>query len=398
MNLYLVGSSSNGIGDTPNSADICIIVRRRENKAPVNGEVTANGEPTEEATKPAVAAAEESPADPAAAPADKDKEKEFVVVPEALSIDDPLVKYATSVKDSPRPDMFKETFAESMVNVLQTIEQGVPLLDGFGLSDIEAFLQGKGFAENVQLIPAKVPVIKFRDTITGLNITLNLNQEVSIRNSQLIRDYCKADWRFAPLAMVFKRWAQENRICNAVEQTISPYSWTLMTVHYLQTCEPPVLPCLQKLNPRRYEQHRGDIFKAIKAWRHQPARPWASRNNQTLRQLLKGLFRYYGYTFNYPQHIISVREGRVLDRSAFSRRTVVDGKAEFWLPNYWTSHLAIEEPFTKTNTACSVHDKLKFDRIIDLFRLSSGTLRGQRVSLYDIIVDDVFFPLYSQQK
>lgn len=114
--------------------------------------------------------------------------------------------------------------------------------EDLALKHIEKILQSKNFAQNIVLIPARVPIIKFKDNICNMNVTLNLNQEVSIRNTQLIRDYSKMDWRFPQLAMIIKEWARENRINSAVEKSISPYSWTLMVIHYLQAVEPPVLP------------------------------------------------------------------------------------------------------------------------------------------------------------
>ena len=111
-------------------------------------------------------------------------------------------------------------------------ELGAEVVPELTLELIEKFLQSKNFAKDIVSIPAKVPIIKFKDDITKLNITLNLNQEVSIRNTQLIRDYAKLDWRFPYLAMVMKQWARENHINNALEKTISNYSWTLMVVHF----------------------------------------------------------------------------------------------------------------------------------------------------------------------
>lgn len=255
------------------------------------------------------------------------------------------------------------------------------------LDKIENVLRGKNFAQNIKVIPAKVPIIKFKDSICKLDVTLNLNQDVSIRNSQLIRDYAKMDWRFPHLAMIMKEWARENRINSAVAKGISSYSWTLMVIHFLQVCEPPVLPCLQKMIPRRYDS-RTPIEQAMNIWRRPPTK-WQSNNTSNLRQLIKALFRYYGYVFSYDQHVISVREGKVLDRTQFLRPNSTSEDMNF----AWNSYLCIEEPFNRTNTSRSVHDKEVFDRIIDLFRTSSNALKGNRISLFNIIVDDLEFPI-----
>ncbi|KAI7695261.1 hypothetical protein SSS_08792 [Sarcoptes scabiei] len=270
-------------------------------------------------------------------------------------------------------------------------------VDEITLKGIEKILQTKNFAQNIVLIPARVPVIKFNDIICNLNVTLNLNQEVSIRNTQLIRDYSKMDWRFPQLAMIMKQWARENRINSAVDKGISPYSWTLMVIHYLQVIEPPVLPCLQKIAPQRYD-YGLTIEEDIARWR-QSSIQWHSKNNSTLKQLLKGLFRYYGYVFDFDQHIISVREGKILNRiyrqasTHRSNQNLNGGVLSEDVNHQWNALMCVEEPFNKTNTTRSVHDREVFERIKELFRMSSNALKGNRISLFNIIVDDLDFPI-----
>lgn len=42
------------------------------------------------------------------------------------------------------------------------------------------------------------------------------------------------DWRFAPLTMAIKSWANEHGINNAFKKSISSYSLVLMVIHFLQ--------------------------------------------------------------------------------------------------------------------------------------------------------------------
>ncbi|KAI7695263.1 hypothetical protein SSS_08792 [Sarcoptes scabiei] len=205
------------------------------------------------------------------------------------------------------------------------------------------------------------------------------------------------DWRFPQLAMIMKQWARENRINSAVDKGISPYSWTLMVIHYLQVIEPPVLPCLQKIAPQRYD-YGLTIEEDIARWR-QSSIQWHSKNNSTLKQLLKGLFRYYGYVFDFDQHIISVREGKILNRiyrqasTHRSNQNLNGGVLSEDVNHQWNALMCVEEPFNKTNTTRSVHDREVFERIKELFRMSSNALKGNRISLFNIIVDDLDFPI-----
>lgn len=51
-----------------------------------------------------------------------------------------------------------------------------------------------GFVTAIQIIAAKVPILKFVDRISGIEVTLNVNKLVSIRNTHLVHDYteCKS--------------------------------------------------------------------------------------------------------------------------------------------------------------------------------------------------------------
>lgn len=48
------------------------------------------------------------------------------------------------------------------------------------------------FVTSLQIIKAKVPILKFFDSISKIEVTLNVNKSVSIRNTQLILDYTKS--------------------------------------------------------------------------------------------------------------------------------------------------------------------------------------------------------------
>nr|SZF06484.1 poly(A)RNA polymerase GLD2-like [Psoroptes ovis] len=353
INLYIIGSSTNGIGDNASTVDICVLAQKKLS--------------TEQSV-------ENSNDKNAAENNEDDKSKD-----EKSSDNDTIVQ---AVADS------------NLANDEDIIDGN----ENLTLNHIEKILQRKNFAKNILLIPARVPIIKFNDIICNMSVTLNLNQDVSIRNTQLIRDYSKMDWRFPQLAMIVKEWARENRIDCAFDKSISPYSWTLMVIHYLQALEPPVLPCLQKLSPQRYDINIS-IDEERNIWRQPPIK-WQSQNTNSLKQLMKGFFRYYGYVFHYDQHIISVREGKVLNRiyhqrtlSTTSTASTSNGGNDDNSMIQWNSLMCVEEPFNRTNTTRCVKDHATFERIKELLRMSSNALKGNRISLFNIIVDDLEFPI-----
>lgn len=69
-----------------------------------------------------------------------------------------------------------------------------------------------------------------------MEIDLNVNNSVGIRNTQLLNCYSRLDWRVAPLALAVKAWAEHHGINQAKFMTLSSYSLVLMLIHYLQ-CE-----------------------------------------------------------------------------------------------------------------------------------------------------------------
>ncbi|XP_031821934.1 poly(A) RNA polymerase GLD2 isoform X6 [Sarcophilus harrisii] len=97
-----------------------------------------------------------------------------------------------------------------------------------------------GYIERPQLIPAKVPIVKFRDKVSCVEFDLNVNNIVGIRNTFLLRTYAyllillTVESRVRPLVLVVKKWASHHEINDASRGTLNSYSLVLMVLHYLQ--------------------------------------------------------------------------------------------------------------------------------------------------------------------
>ncbi|KAG0730194.1 Poly(A) RNA polymerase gld-2 A [Chionoecetes opilio] len=151
------------------------------------------------------------------------------------------------------------------------------------------------FIEKMELIRAKVPILKFRDAQTQVDVDLNCNNAVGIRNTHLLNSYCQLDWRVRPLVLVVKLWAQHHNINNAKNMTISSYSLVLMVIHYLQSgMEPPVLPCLQKIFPEKFRAH-GPVTN-ISVTEKMPA--FTSKNTLSLGKLFHGFLDHFANKYN----------------------------------------------------------------------------------------------------
>jgi len=223
---------------------------------------------------------------------------------------------------------------------------------------------------DLELIRAKVPILKFRDKISEVECDLNVNNSVGIRNTHLLSFYSKADWRVRPLVMTVKHWAKRQQIGDASRKTISSYSLELMTIHFLQVgCSPPVLPCLQKEFPRMFDPNC-DI-RSLSLNDELPA-PFSSKNTQFLGELFINFLEYYSETFNFDRDAISVRLGKAVQKEVVQYYSSPKNS-----PHMWKS-LCIEEPFDHTNTARSVYDIGIFEQIKHVFQRSRDELLKTR--------------------
>ncbi|KAI1296659.1 Poly(A) RNA polymerase GLD2 [Halotydeus destructor] len=235
------------------------------------------------------------------------------------------------------------------------------------LEHVLKIIKKTGLYSNLELIRATVPLLKFQEIATGIKVDLNIGNAVGIRNTHLIKCYADSDLRVAPLVLAVKKWASSHEINNAHRKTISSYSWTLMVIHFFQygVKGDPVLPCLQKLHP--------DLFNELADIRRlQLGAKWPiheSNNKCSVGELFVEFIHYFANTFNYEEDAISVRTGKLIPKQVTRMYKSPKNSPADW------PFLAIEEPFDRTNTARSVHDKAIFDRIMSIFKDTSKRLR-----------------------
>ncbi|XP_011494261.1 PREDICTED: poly(A) RNA polymerase gld-2 homolog A-like isoform X2 [Ceratosolen solmsi marchali] len=239
----------------------------------------------------------------------------------------------------------------------------------YRLGQIMSCLKRSDFISHLELIQAKVPILKIRDNVYNLDVDLNYNNVVGIRNTHLLHCYSRIDWRVRPLVLVVKMWAQCQNINDARHMTISSYSLVLMVIHFLQCgVTPAVLPCLHNLFKGKFHPlsdiHSIDIHEELNI----PNNALHPRNTQTLGELLIEFFRYYD-SFDYDLYAISVRvAGKIpIETCRYVRSFKND-------PHQW-KYLCIEEPFDFTNTARSVYDLAIFQMIKEIFKQTHQRLK-----------------------
>ncbi|XP_039231518.1 poly(A) RNA polymerase gld-2 homolog B isoform X2 [Drosophila yakuba] len=226
------------------------------------------------------------------------------------------------------------------------------------LKDTEVF-------QDFNLIEARVPILRFKDITNGIEVDLNFNNCVGIKNTYLLQLYAQMDWRTRPLVVIVKLWAQYHDINDAKRMTISSYSLVLMVLHYLQhACVPHVLPCLHSLYPEKFQLGQQDCLDLDLI---EPIEPYQALNTQTLGEHLLGFFKYYS-SFDFRNLAISIRTGGVLPVSTCRMAKSPKNDVYQW------KELNIEEPFDLSNTARSVYDAPTFERVKAVFLISARRL------------------------
>uniref|UniRef100_A0A182YNB1 PAP-associated domain-containing protein n=1 Tax=Anopheles stephensi TaxID=30069 RepID=A0A182YNB1_ANOST len=256
----------------------------------------------------------------------------------------------------------------------------------FSLSLVKEYfmsMPSSSFSE-FSLIQAKVPILRFQDSKNGIEVDLNFNNCVGIRNTHLLHCYAQMDWRVRPLVLMVKLWAQHHNINDAKNMTISSYSLVLMVIHFLQCgTSPPILPCLHAMYPEKFMKiidiHNIEMIEHIE--------PYQTDNEDSLGELLLNFLEYYT-KFDYERYAISVRTSSIMpiEECRLARSYKND-------PHHW-KHLCIEEPFDFTNTARSVFDGDVFEQIKSTFAASWRMLKENK-KLNVLFGEPLFTPVTS---
>uniref|UniRef100_A0A672PUY9 CCHC-type domain-containing protein n=1 Tax=Sinocyclocheilus grahami TaxID=75366 RepID=A0A672PUY9_SINGR len=181
---------------------------------------------------------------------------------------------------------------------------------------------------------AKVPIVKFYHTKTGLEGDISLYNTLALHNTELLASYAAIDIRVKILCYVMKVFAKVCDIGDASRGSLSSYAYTLMVLYFLQQRSPPVIPVLQEMYVGEekpvvlvdgWDVHFfKDLKNLHKYW------PEYKKNKESVGQLWFGLLQFYTEIFDFKETVICIRRKEPL--TTFKKQ--------------WTSkHLAIEDPF-----------------------------------------------------
>ncbi|KAJ3668934.1 hypothetical protein LUZ60_010884 [Juncus effusus] len=113
---------------------------------------------------------------------------------------------------------------------------------------VNAALERTGIARNIRFIPeARVPLISYESKQYNISCDITIDNHAAQIKSKILNKINELDSRFKDLVLLVKEWANAQNINDAKSGTLNTYSLTLLVIHHLQTCDPPILPPLSKI-------------------------------------------------------------------------------------------------------------------------------------------------------
>ncbi|KAL0486178.1 uridylyltransferase [Acrasis kona] len=206
------------------------------------------------------------------------------------------------------------------------------------------------------LFNARVPIVKFVDPDSSLNVDICVNNILAVHNTRLLKEYATFDQRCSQLIYVVKYWASMREINHPYHGTLSSYSYTLLVIHYLQRgANPPVLPVLQdkeQFDTLEFESNMVDGLDAsiYDCSYFDPSKitqeHFPKRNTELVGDLLVGFFKYYAFIFDFNTDIICIRYMEQTVRSQHEDREYITKEEKGWT-NYAEvrNAMCIEDPF-----------------------------------------------------
>ncbi|XP_050250560.1 uncharacterized protein LOC126697563 isoform X3 [Quercus robur] len=231
------------------------------------------------------------------------------------------------------------------------------------LVDLQNPLRGQW--QMVQLIPAKVPILKCesRHKIVSCDISIdNLNGQMK---SKLFLWISEIDGRFRDMILLVKEWAKARDINDPINGTLNSYSLSLLVIFHFQTCEPAIFPPLKDI-------YAGNVADDLQGLRTVAERNIAEACAANIRKFRQDKFRRVNNS--------SLSELFISFLAKFSEKEfeasklgicTYTGKCESrrrWPDN--SDAILIEDPFEQKENSARAVSKSGLTRIFEAFEMS----------------------------
>ena len=175
------------------------------------------------------------------------------------------------------------------------------------LRKVAGLLREEGMMDIQQIPKAKIPIVKFTDSRSGLDVDISIENRLAIYNSKMLKSYAQ-DKRVREFILMIKYWAGRRGINTAFEGTLSSYAWTLISIQHLQMTNPPVAPNRQKGNKKNLFEINGTSYDIS-----HDSSPFESENQQTLASLIIAFFDRFATRWDWNEMVVSIRNGSPLN-------------------------------------------------------------------------------------
>ncbi|KAA0163987.1 hypothetical protein FNF31_02536 [Cafeteria roenbergensis] len=111
-------------------------------------------------------------------------------------------------------------------------------------------LEACGMEELSVRASARVPIVAFRDPVSGIHCDLCASNSLALRNTQLVRAWADTSCVFRPMALALKSITKARGLAAASDHTLASYGWLLTLGAFLARAHPtPALCTLLALPP-----------------------------------------------------------------------------------------------------------------------------------------------------
>lgn len=246
----------------------------------------------------------------------------------------------------------------------------VPVSDTISvLGKFAAKIPDYGFDNVTKIFQANVPLLKFTDVKSGMEVDFCINNELGVRNSLLLLAYCRYDDRVLHCGRLIKEWAKRHELVGTADGNLNSYAYMLLVIHYLQSTKQPVVPNLQKLTE---VSHPIVDYKwsSVDRWEtkfvHSVEKLRKSENTQGLGELLIGFFRYFTQ-FDWSRHAVCMRlnePNKGVDK--YSLATPINEE-----------HWYVEDPFDLKHNLAAKCTRVGRRRLLDVMRETLNILKTE---------------------
>lgn len=229
------------------------------------------------------------------------------------------------------------------------------------------------FQDVTPVFGSKIPVVKFYDPITDLEVDFCIKNDLGIRNSQLLDAYCRCDPRVPVLGRPVKEWTKTHELVGVPDGCLNSYAYMIMMIHYLQSLYPPVVVNLQELatEPHLVKDAKWGVdVQWDTKFLNEVEMLQPSDNRMSNAELLFGFFTFFGRQFDWSQNAVCIRcnaSGRSINKFTLQHK--------FSDPEQWY----IEDPFDLRHNLASACSAAGRRRILKAMHVATSNLLSAKL-------------------